>query len=81
MNLDTLQNQLASARHADLPKIPKGWKTCEQWANSWNISESQTRKLLRDAVKRKIGRKKTFKVPRQAGVGVVDHYFLDSKAS
>ena len=30
-------------------EIPEGFKTAKQWAEEWNLSESHTMKLLREA--------------------------------
>ena len=81
MTIDKLNRRLNAARQATLPKIPKNWKTVEQWSSEWDLSGPRTRSLLIAAIEHKIARRKKFKVTTAAGIRSVDHYFLDEKSA
>jgi hypothetical protein len=49
-------------------KIEPGYKSARNWAKEWGKSDSQTRRVLKDAVSAKIATRKIFKIPMVDGV-------------
>lgn len=69
--LDDLKDIASSGR---IDKVPPGWRTNVDWALFWGMSESQTRKLLKQAVKSGKASDRVFRIKRGSRVYPVLHW-------
>jgi predicted transcriptional regulator len=55
-------------------EVPKGWKTTAEIAREIGLSESQTNKLLRDAVQKGTMERKEFRIDTGGMMRPIRHY-------
>lgn len=55
-------------------KVPAGFKTANQWAVKWNLSDNHARKLLNTGISSGIVERRMFKTATGVGVRLVPHY-------